>query len=67
MDEITKKELIKRHNRYRNFMRSINLCPLCSTPLTLIHEICEQDHTIKETAHCSECDVETRKKQHSCH
>lgn len=67
MDEMTREEIIKRHRKYQNFMRSINCCPLCSTPLTLIHEIDEEKQVIKETAHCSECDVETRRKDHPRH
>ncbi len=67
MDEMTREEIIKRHRRYQNFMRSINCCPLCSNPLTLIHEIDEEEETIKETAHCDQCDLETRRKDHSRH
>lgn len=67
MDEMTREKMIERHKRYQSFMRSINCCPLCSTPLTLIHEIHEKDEVIKETAHCDQCDIETRRKDHPRH
>lgn len=67
MDEMTKQEIETRQRRYQNFLKSINCCPLCSTPLTLIHEIDDQQEVIKETAQCSECDVETRRVEHSRH
>ena len=53
--------------RYQSFLKSVNCCPLCSTPLILIHEICEEDHTIKETAHCEQCEIQTRCKDHIRH
>ena len=45
----------------------MNCCPLCSEPLTLIHEVNEEDAQIKEIAHCDRCELETRKKDHGIH
>ena len=67
MDEISQDEMIRRQQKYQNFLRSVNCCPLCSTPLTLIHEINEEEELIKETAHCDQCDIETRRKDHARH
>ncbi len=67
MDEMTREKLVKRQQRYTSFMRSMNCCPLCATPLTLIHEINEEEELIKETAHCDQCDIETRRKDHNRH
>jgi len=67
MEEMTREKMVKRQQRYQSFLRAMNCCPLCSTPLTLIHEINEDDESIKETAHCDQCDIETRRKEHSRH
>ena len=67
MDEMTKQKIENRQRLYQNFLRTMNCCPLCTTPLTLIHEIDEEEELIKETAHCSECDIETRRRDHSRH
>ena len=56
-----------RRYKYESFLKSVNCCPLCSSPLILIHEINGQDHRIKETAHCDICEVQTRQKNHTCH
>ena len=64
MEEINQKAIVRRQKRYQNFLKAINCCPLCSSPLSLIHEVDEDNGSIKETAHCDECDVETRRKEH---
>ena len=70
MDEINDKQQQtpkwqKRQQRYQEFLQGINLCPLCSSPLTLIHEVDKEAGYIEELAHCSECQLETRKKDHT--
>lgn len=67
MDEITREKFLQHQQRYLSFLRSMNCCPLCSAPLTLIHEINEEEEIIKETAHCDQCKIETRRKDHSRH
>lgn len=67
MDEITKEQIERTQKKYLSFLRSINCCPLCSTPLSLIHEVNEEEEVIKETAHCEQCDIETRRKDHPRH
>ena len=68
MDKISPEEKIKRRRqRYRHFLKSVNCCPLCSSPLILIHEVNREDQQIKETAQCDQCHIETRRKNHSCH
>lgn len=67
MDEMTREKLLQYQQKYQNFLRSMNCCPLCSTPLTLIHEINEEEERIKETAHCDQCKIETRRKDHPRH
>jgi hypothetical protein len=67
MDEISKQKIIQHQQKYQSFLKSMNCCPLCSTPLTLIHEVDTHLELIKETAHCSQCDIETRKKDHPRH
>lgn len=67
MDEMTRDKIAKHQQRYLSFLKAMNCCPLCSSPLTLIHEINAEEETIKETAHCEKCDVETRRKNHSRH
>jgi len=64
MDEIKQKQILRRQKRYREFLQGVNLCPLCSSPLTLIHEVDKDAGYIEEVAHCSECQLETRKKDH---
>ena len=64
MDEMTKEHIIRRQEKYQSFLKSINCCPLCSAPLTLIHEVDQENECIKETAHCDDCDIETRRKEH---
>ena len=64
MDEIKEKEFERKRNRTIEFLQGINLCPLCSSPLTLIHEVNKEAGYIEEIAHCSECKLETRKKDH---
>ena len=64
MDEIERQKIEKRQQKYTQFLRSMNCCPLCSSPLSLIHEVNEEEEVIQETAHCSNCDLETRKKDH---
>ena len=64
MDEISRENMIRRQKEYQSFLKSMNCCPLCSAPLTLIHEVNEESALIKETAHCEGCDVETRRKEH---
>lgn len=67
MEEMTYEQMIERQQRYQKFLRAMNCCPLCSTPLTLVHEINEEEEHIKETAHCDQCDIETRRKDHNRH
>lgn len=64
MDEITRENIVRRQKKYQSFLQSINCCPLCTAPLTLIHEVDDENKSIKETAHCDDCDVETRRKNH---
>ncbi|MCB0377793.1 MAG: hypothetical protein KDD33_04810 [Bdellovibrionales bacterium] len=64
MDEIKQQEVENHQKKYQTFLQSINCCPLCTSPLTLIHEVDEESSIIKETAHCDQCDVETRRKEH---
>ena len=67
MDEITEDRLLalqKRREKFREFLQSINLCPLCSSPLSLIYEVDRDAGYIEELAHCGECQLETRKKDY---
>ena len=64
MDEINRERIQRRQKEFQTFLKSMNCCPLCSSPLTLIHEVDEENEKIKETAHCESCDVETRRKEH---
>lgn len=67
MDEISRERILRHREKYQNFLKSINCCPLCSGPLTLVHEVSEHQEQIKETAHCENCDLETRRQNHSRH
>ena len=67
MDEMNKEQIEARQKKYQSFLRAINCCPLCASPLTLIHEVFEGEELIKETAQCDNCDVETRKIEHPRH
>ncbi len=67
MDEKIVEKLQNQRERYQNFLKAMNCCPLCSAPLVLIHEVYEEDHTIKETAHCEQCEMQTRCKDHIRH
>ncbi len=67
MDEITREKIKRHQEKYQNFLKSMNCCPLCSEPLILLHEVNEAEEVIKETAHCDQCDIETRRKDHPRH
>lgn len=51
--------------QHREFIISQNNCILCGTVLELRHIADEQAISIKEEAHCPECDVRTRAKTYS--
>ena len=67
MDEKMVEEFQSRREKYQSFLKAMNCCPLCSSPLVLIHEFHERDHIVKETAHCDQCEIQTRRKDHICH
>ena len=67
MDEKTVEKFQSHRKKYQSFLKAMNCCPLCSSPLVLVHEICKEDHIIKETAHCDHCEVQTRRKDHIRH
>lgn len=46
----------------REFVIAHNNCVLCGTVLELKHAKNETDGTIKEEAHCPECELRTRAK-----
>ena len=64
---MNKKKFENQRDRYQNFLKTINCCPLCSSPLVLIHEFYKENHLVKETARCDECEIQTRRKDHICH
>ncbi len=67
MDEKIVEKYQSHREKYQNFLKAMNCCPLCSTPLILVHEVHEEDHLIKETAHCDQCEMQTRRKEHIRH
>lgn len=65
--ENIKSAVLNRLEQIRNFLKSVNQCALCSQPLTLIHEIDNSQAQVLETAYCSQCDLNVRKKEHGLH
>lgn len=61
MDSIKKwQEAFKRKQQ---FLKSINLCTLCNSPLVLIHEVNKTVGEIEEEAQCEHCKITTRRKK----
>lgn len=52
---------------HQEFVSAQNRCVLCNNPLELSHEPSEDKSTIKEEAHCPQCDLRNRRKVHAVH
>ncbi|GIL16755.1 MAG: hypothetical protein BroJett040_05060 [Oligoflexia bacterium] len=49
-------------SKHQEFLQAHNNCILCGSTLELQHIRTEEPHTIKEEAHCPECEMRTRAK-----
>lgn len=49
------------------FVQIQNCCPLCSTPLEIRIKDQDEEHRLVEEAHCPQCVVPARIKEHSLH
>ena len=67
MDKKMRQDYQNDKEKYQSFLKAINCCPLCSSPLILIHEFYTGGHRVQETAHCDQCEIQTRRKDHTCH
>jgi hypothetical protein len=47
---------------HREFINAHNNCVLCGTVLELLHIRMDDIHSLKEEAHCPQCDLRTRAK-----
>ncbi len=47
---------------HQEFINSQNNCVLCGTALELLHIRMDETQSLKEEAHCPQCDVRTRAK-----
>jgi transcription elongation factor Elf1 len=53
--------------KHRAFIQRQNECPLCGHKLEIRVETYLENFTIREEAHCPECDVLARVKDHKMH
>lgn len=51
--------------RKQQFLKSVNLCTLCNSPLILIHEVNKAEGEIEEEAQCEKCKITTRRKKYN--
>lgn len=54
-------------SKHAAFIQSQNICPLCSTQLEIRVMSYLEDCMIREEAHCPECEVLARVKDHRMH
>ena len=52
---------------YEKFIEKENICPLCGIQLYVVVELSLKDSSLKEEAHCSNCCIRTRKRNHKMH
>ncbi len=67
MDESSAQQKAKIENRHQAFIERQNHCPLCGTQLEIRVESYLEDYTLREEAHCPDCDVLARVKDHKMH
>lgn len=53
------------NNHHREFVNAHNNCVLCGTVLELRHIREEDNKSVKEEAHCPQCELRTRAKTHT--
>lgn len=59
-----RKDLTSRH---KAFIEIQNSCPLCGHVLEIRVETYLENYTLREEAHCPECEVPARVKDHKMH
>ena len=57
----------KQNKRHQAFVEHQNLCPLCGTQLSIKVESYLEDYNLREEAHCPNCDLLARIKDHKMH
>lgn len=64
MDESSAQQKQKIESRHQAFIERQNHCPLCGTQLEIRVESYLEEYTLREEAHCPDCDVLARVKDH---
>ena len=55
------------NKRHQAFMDHQNSCPLCGHKLDIKVESYQEDFNLREEAHCTNCDLLARVKDHKMH
>lgn len=63
-NSVDRKDLTSRH---KAFIEIQNSCPLCGHHLEIRVETYLENFTLREEAHCPECEVPARVKDHKMH